>query len=223
MVIEKTATKNKPHTIYRLADNSRVPGVTTITGNLGWSKETLCRWHNKMGLEGIDTKKYVDEKADIGTLAHAMVTDDLLGLTTDTSEYSQFQIGFAENSYLSFCEWRKGKSIEIVEVEKEYVSEINRFGGKLDILAYINGVLELIDLKTGSGIYPEHFVQVGGGYWLLAEEHGQEIKQARIINIPRSDDENFFEKIVPEIEVCKGVFLNCLYNHVAQKLLKGGK
>ena len=223
MIVE-TAKKNKPHVVYKLADGTRIPGVTTITGQLGWSKEKLCRWHNKMGLEGVDTKKFVDEKADIGTLAHAMITDELQGRITDTGEYSQYEIDKAENSYLSFQQWAKGKYIEPILVEQQFVSAIHRFGGTLDIFAEVDGIVELIDLKTGSGIYEEHFVQVGGGYWLLAEEHGYIPTRARILNIPRSEDELFTEKIVPYIQVCKRIFLNSLSNYQDHKtLLKAGE
>lgn len=215
-----TAKKNKPHVVYKLDDGTRVPGVTTITGGeLGWSKETLCRWNNKMGLAGIDTKKYVDEKADIGTLAHSMITEELQGRTADTSEYSQYQIDKAENSYLSFRAWLKGKSVTPILIEQQFVSKAHRFGGTLDIFAEVDGIIELIDLKTGSGIYEEHFVQVGGGYWLLAEEHGYIPTRARILNIPRSEDEIFTEKIVPYIQVCKRIFLNSLSNYQDHKTL----
>jgi len=220
--MKETADKNKAHIVYRLSDGTRVPGVTTITSELGWSKETLCRWHNRMGLNGIDTSKYVDEKANIGTLAHAFCTNDLLGKTTDTYEYSQLQIDQAENSYLKFLAWKKSKSIDVVLVEKPLVSELHRYGGTLDILAEVDGILELIDLKTGSGIYPEHFVQVGGGYWQLAFENGYSPQRARILNIPRTKDEKFDEEFIPNIDACILIFFNCLETYYAKKYLKGG-
>ncbi|MEN6291477.1 MAG: hypothetical protein ABFD07_05595, partial [Methanobacterium sp.] len=95
------------------------------------------------------------------------------------------------------------------------------FGGTMDILAEVDGVLELIDLKTGSGIYDEHFIQVSG-YWILANEKGYQPHRARILNIPRSEDEKFGEKIVPQIEICKKIFLNILDNYQNHKLLKKG-
>ena len=156
-----TAKKNMTHTVYKLADGTRVPGVTTITGELGWAKETLCKWHNKMGIAGVDTGKYVDEKADIGTLAHAMITDDLVEKLTVTDEYSQYQIDQAENSYLSFCEWRRTHKIKVIAVEMQMVSELLRFGGTMDILAEVDDILELIDLKSEPFVMqkmPEYFM-----------------------------------------------------------------
>ena len=38
---------SKAHTVYKLADGTRVPGATTITGLL--NKPHLVRWANKIG------------------------------------------------------------------------------------------------------------------------------------------------------------------------------
>ena len=216
-----TANKNKPHQTYRLADGTIVPGVTTVTGGqLGWSKDVLCKWNNKMGLAGVDTKTYVNEKADIGTLAHLMITNELSGVITDTDEYSKYVIGKAKNAYKSWGAWAKHKSIQPIFVEKQIVSEEYKFGGTCDIFAKVDGTLELIDLKTGSGIFDEFFIQVGGGYWLLLYESGNRPVRTRILNIPRADDELFAEKFVSNIEICQQIFLNCLENYQYHKLLK---
>ena len=214
--------KFKAHTVYRLADNTRVPGVTTITGTLGWSKETLCRWHNKMGLQQIDTSKYVSDKADIGTLAHRMVECHLTGEPLDTSDYSQNQIDLAENCLISFFEWQKAHDIQIINHEMQIVSETYGFGGTLDLQGLVDGIMEISDLKTGSGIYPEHYIQVAG-YCILADDNNITYDRARIINIPRNDDEEFSQKIVPNLEVCKKIFLLCLEIYKSKKQLKGGE
>ena len=218
------SSKVKAHTRYVLADGTRVPGVTTITGRqLGWNKEVLNGWSNRMGLDGIDTKKYVNDKADIGTLGHALCTNWLLDQPTDTSDYTANQIDTAQNCALSFFEWAKGKRIQPILIEVPLVSEIHRYGGTVDIYAEINGVLELCDLKTGGGLYPEFSVQVAGGYAMLLAEHGHKVERVRILNIPRGEDESFLEKVVgPEArEVASAIFLNCLANHRLEKQLNG--
>ena len=200
--------KFKAHTVYKLADGTRVPGVTTITGGLGWSKETLCKWHNKMGLQGIDTSKYVTDKADIGTLGHKMVECHLTGEPLDTSDYSKNQIDKAENCLISFFEWEKQHEIKMEHHELQLVSNLG-FGGTLDLHGLVDSILEIDDLKTGSGIYPEHFIQVAG-YCILADENNIPYIRARIINIPRADDERFDQQIVPNLGVCKAIFLHLL-------------
>jgi len=191
-------SKTKGHIRYRLHDNAIVPGLTTVLGLM--AKPALVPWANKLGLAGIDVSKYVDDKADIGTLGHAMVTDKLTGATTITTDYSQNQIDLAENCVLSFWSWEKEHPIEEVYFcERPLVSEIHRFGGTLDIYAKINGRREIIDLKTGSGIYPEHAWQVAT-LKVLLEENGFPVDGTRIINIPRTESESFMEKVVTEKE-----------------------
>jgi hypothetical protein len=191
-------SKTKGHIRYKLSDGVIVPGVTTVLGLL--AKPALVPWANRLGLQGIDVSKYVDDKADIGTLGHAMVTDKLTGTTTDTKDYSANQISLAENCALSFWAWEKEHPIEeVFFVERPLVSELCRFGGTLDIYAQINGRREIIDLKTGSGIWPEHGWQLATLKQLL-EENGFPVDGTRIINIPRTESESFMEKVVSEKE-----------------------
>ncbi len=214
-------SKTQAHIRYKLQDGKTiVPGITTILGIL--AKPALIPWANKMGLQGIDTSKYVDDKAAIGTLGHALVTDKLGGHETDTSDYSKNQIDFAENCALSFWSWEKKNPIEEVYfVERPLVSESFRFGGTLDIYAKINGKREIIDLKTGSGIYSEHIYQVATLKALL-EENGYPVDGTRIINIPRAESESFLEKVVTEKENETGwlIFQHLLavYNLKKEKL-----
>ena len=191
--------KSKAHQRYRLETGKRCPGVTTITGQLGWNKQVLINWSNKQGLAGINVNKYVDDKAEIGTLAHKIVTDSLLGNTTCTDDYSMNQIKYAQNAADSFFHWAKGKKIEPILIETPLVSERLGYGGTPDIFAKIDGVKELIDLKTGNGIYSEMVIQVTA-YQQLLYENGHEGEKVRILNIPRTKGESFIEKeVTPEM------------------------
>jgi len=212
--------KTKAHIIYKNSFGVRVPGVTTITGELGWDKRVLIGWSNRIGLEGTEVKKYVDDKADIGTLAHLMITNKLQGKKTSTDDYSKNQIAAAKNSVKSFDAWAKDKKIEPILIETPLVSDIYNFGGTLDIYARVNGLRELIDLKTGKGIYDEHLIQAGGGYIILLEEHKQPVEKVRILNIPRTNNEKFYEEDEINISVCKKIFLNCLENYYSKKQIR---
>ncbi len=211
--------KFKAHIIYKDSNNKRVPGVTTITGELGWSKRTLINWANRMGLEGTDTNKYVDDKADIGTLAHLMITNQLQGIKTSTDDYSKNQIESAKNSVKSFDAWAREHTIDPILIEKPLVSDEHGFGGTMDIYCLLDDSLELVDLKTGSGIYDEHLIQVGG-YDILLTEHNHPLEHTRILNIPRAKSEKFSEHIIENQEDCAKIFLNCLNNYQLHKAIK---
>lgn len=181
---------------YYLADGSVCPGVTTIVGELGWNKNMLVAWANKLGLNGQEARKYVDDKAAIGTLAHAFVLADLGGENPDTKDYTANQIELAKNCLKSYNGWKQGKKIEPIAVEKMIVSENLRCGGTPDFFGKIDDVSTLVDYKTGKGgCYPEYIVQVAA-YAAMLEESEHKVNEIRVLNIPRSDDESFSEKII---------------------------
>ena len=216
--MKETITKrSKAHITYKLQDGTIVPGVTTILGVL--NKPALVKWANNLGLQGIDSTKYVDEKAAIGTLAHQMIADYLRGEETDTSEYSKVQIDQAENAVLSFFEWEKTHHIEIVLVEEPMVSEQFHFGGTIDCLGHINGDLCLIDFKTSKGIFPEMMTQVAA-YKHLLVEHGYDVTQTIILRIGRTEDEGFEDRRVNECAKRWLIFQHCLEIYRLQKEVK---
>lgn len=214
MKTEQVTKKSRAHITYKLQDGIAVPGVTTVLAVL--NKPALVKWANNLGLQGIDSSKYVDEKASIGTLAHRMIADYLRGVDTDTSEYSKVQIDQAENAVLAFFEWEKNHPIEPVLVEEPLVSERFRFGGTIDCLGKTNGNLCLIDFKTSKGIFPEMMIQVVA-YRQLLIEHGYAIDQVIILRVGRTDDEGFEECRVNELDKRWQIFQHCLEIHRLQK------
>ncbi len=217
----ETVKKAKAHTRYTLEDRTRVPGVTTILGVI--NKPALVPWANRMGLNGIDTSKHVDELADIGTLAHAMIAHFLGGPAPDLDDYSKNQIDRAENSVLSFHEWAKGKTLKTAFSERQMVSESLRYGGTCDWLGAIDGVETLLDLKTGKAIYDEHLYQVAA-YWNLAREDGLDAREIRILQVGRNEDEGFSERIIPAATIPKyfAVFTAALHLYEAIRAAKKG-
>ena len=181
------------HTRYKTKDGIIVPSVTTITGLL--NKPALVIWANKLGLAGIDSTKYVDKLAEIGTLVHQMILDYFKKVETDFSDYSPETRDKAENSFLSFLEWAKGKDIEPLALEIEAVSESLRFGGKFDFYGFVNGIKTLIDFKTGSGIYSEMGIQLSAYKCLLEENNIGNPEQCMIVRIPRDETESFEVKL----------------------------
>lgn len=213
---DKIKGASKAHTIYKLADGTRVPGATTVTGLL--NKPYLIKWANNLGLDGIDSSKYTDEAAAAGTLAHALVLEHLTGEKVDMDQFSKMQIDLAENSILSFFEWEKRHKVEPVWCERPMVSEKMRFGGTIDCLAYIDGELELIDFKTGKAVYEEYFVQTAA-YRELLKENGFDTKRIRILRIGRDETEGFEERVMTDSSKYFAIFQNLLNIYYLKKEL----
>jgi hypothetical protein len=180
---------------YFLASGQRVPGVTTVLGVIG--KPALVKWANNLGLQGIDSTKYVDALAAIGTLAHKMILTDLRGgdvkAVTDEVEFKE-TVSRAENCFLSYLNWKGGKTIEPILLEQAFVSEANRFGGTLDFYGKIDGRLTIADYKTGKGIYPDHFYQLAAYSRLLVENGFSLPQDYMVLNIPRAESESYDSK-----------------------------
>jgi len=206
--------KVKQHTIYKNSDGKRVPGTTTIIGVL--NKPALLAWANRIGLEGIEMSKYVDDLAEVGTLAHEMVKAHFTGEKVDTDEYSKKVIDRAENAMISFLSWVKGKNIEPIYNEKILVSDKLGYGGTLDMYCKMNDKNYLIDFKTGSGIYDDHFYQMAG-YKILLEEQGHKVDAVLIVNIPRAESEKFQTEETSDMRQSERVFRLCLELYQAKK------
>ena len=61
----------KAHQRYYTSDRKPCVGVTTVLNVM--AKPALVPWANKLGLAGIDSSKYVDSLARIGSLIHYLI------------------------------------------------------------------------------------------------------------------------------------------------------
>jgi hypothetical protein len=194
-------------TIYKNNLGQRLPGVTTILGVL--NKPQLVAWANNLGLNGIESGKYVDDLASVGTLAHALVHEHLTGKKVNLDEYSKKDIDRAENAVISYFEWEKDKKIKVLLAEAQLVSEKDQYGGTCDLYAEINGEKCLIDFKTSKALYDEHMYQVSA-YKMLLEENGHQVDKAIIVRIGREATEGFETRTVIDFNKYQNIFKHCL-------------
>lgn len=209
--------KSKAHQRYELADGTKVPGVTTITGVM--NKPALVIWANRLGLKGIDSSKYTDDLAGVGSLAHNIIECYLKKQEVDYSDYTPNQKSLAENAVLKFFSWEKENRFEVIKSELQMVSEKYKFGGCCDIYADLNGKKTLIDLKTSKAIFGEMHTQVSA-YALLLEESGYPVEDVRILRVGRDETEGFDDVSIPLLKVHQERFLVCLQLYNLNKQLK---
>lgn len=215
------ASKTKAHRVYKTADGLIVPGVTTVLQIL--NKPALVKWANNLGLQGIDSSRFRDKMADIGTLAHLMILDFFKQQKSDYSEYSPDDIDKAENCLISFYNWVNENDVKPIDVEVRFVSELYRYGGTVDLYCWLNEIPTLVDFKTGKGIYEEMFIQVAGYRQLLAE-HRKQVEQVRILRIGREESEGFEDHKVSNLDDYWNIFFYSLniYN-LKNKIKKAGE
>jgi len=194
-------TRTQVHTVYRLANGTRVPSVTTVLGVL--AKPALIHWAWECGCQGEDYRKVRGAAAQVGTIAHYLIMCHLKGIEPELGEYAPEDVSLAENCVLSYFEWEKGHSMEPVLVEQPLVHEQMEYGGTIDCLAMLDGSLTLIDFKTGKAIYREMVYQLAA-YMRLLEENGYKPEAARILRIGRTEDENFEDRLIGVTEQVAG-------------------
>lgn len=219
MAIDKTlAAKSRQHTVYKTADGTRVPGVTTVLSVL--AKPALINWANKMGLQGIDTTKYVDAAAQAGTAAHAMIEAHLKGEEFDPSPYPADLLSLAENGYIKYLDWEGSHQLNLIGSEMPLVSEAERYGGCIDCYAELDGIPTLIDFKTNSsGVYDEMRHQVVA-YKNLLLEHGYAVQKILIVRLGKSDQMDLEAVEVGNWETHERIFRACLDLYRLQGELK---
>lgn len=202
----------KAHIRYKDSAGKVVPGVTTILGIM--NKPALVKWANNLGLQGIDSSKYVDETARIGTLAHEMIQAYLGGPDVDYGQYTANQVDAAENAIISFFEWEKqqqGAKMETRHIELPLVSDAYRFGGTIDWYGQIGGKYWLVDIKTSKGLFIEHELQVSAYHHMLLE-HGYQVDGVRLLRVGRTNDEGFDDHVLDksQLDLAWSVFQSCL-------------
>jgi len=240
MVLEKSGKRVKTHIRYMNKDGKRVPGVTTFIGVL--NKPALVPWANNLGLQGINVKDYVDDKADIGTLDHEMMFVDLNNLMTDMfpernllleevdenyvpirvkGYYTGLQIEIAQIGFKKYLDWKERHTIEPIILEKGMVSEKYQYGGTIDSYCLFDGVPTLIDYKTSKAIWPEYFIQVSA-YRQLLIEAGHKVEKCAILRVGRNELEGFeFCEITPEkLNLSWELFLHCVEIYNLKKKIK---
>lgn len=96
-----------------------------------------------------------DKSADLGTRIHTIAEHmGQWGVPDPTEEEAPFV-----SQYRSFLDLYQP---EILKVEFKVCSLEHGYAGTADLLARIDGLTYLIDLKTGIGIYPETALQLAG-------------------------------------------------------------
>jgi len=154
--------RNQPHQKYFLNDGTQVPGGSTIS-KIGDDPAALIAWAHKLGKEGKDYRRVVQEACDVGTLAHFMIEAFLNGFVCDLDDYETELIEKALGCYNKFVDWWDGQNLEKVATEIQLVNEAYKYGGTIDLIAKKpNGDHVLIDFKTSKKISESYWRQCAG-------------------------------------------------------------
>lgn len=206
---------------YKLQNGTRVSGVTTIIGsNLAWNKQQLMYWAWSQGKEGKDFRETSKLACDAGTMAHAMIEADLKGITyTPPTEALKEVIDKAETAFLAWLEWKSLVDFKLLGSEVSLVSEQYGFGGTIDIAA-IKSKTCILDLKTSSGTYPDHLMQISAYGALWNEFHPDNQIEAYYLLRLGKEDGSFHYSYYPELTESWEAFKHLIELNKLSKILK---
>lgn len=116
-------------------------------------------------------RQRTEDAADLGTLGHKWVEDYLTAEANNRPLPALPVNSQLRNIAETFLQFMKENDVEVIAAEQKVYSEELDIAGTFDLLARFNGELAILDWKTGSGIYPEYFLQMGGYDKCLREEY----------------------------------------------------
>ena len=223
-VVVEFKEKGHKYTVYVNGVPTKPPSVTNITGIVdksgpigGWAVNTtldVCkRWvvANEsypqieldriwaMAKKAIYVKK--QEAATIGTKTHDWLekyfkNQEMFHPLPDAKEDYRPSIDAA-------LKWIEQHQVQFLVNEKPVYSLKHKFSGRMDGIAFVDGVKTLVDFKTGNGIYDEAWLQTAA-YNIAYEEEQQakgpfsgfEIEQRLVIRLGKLDG-HFYSQIQP--------------------------
>jgi hypothetical protein len=179
---------------YKTKDGLKVPGVTTVIGqNLGWSKDALMYWAWQEGTEGRNFRETSQSATDAGTIAHDLIECNIKGRDFDDKPYFLLDnlddlMEKAHKCLDNFIHWKSQISFDVIATETKIVSEALRYGGMLDCVARVNGVVCLFDWKSSKAIYGDYWIQVAAYVNLWNETHDDKMEGAQLLRIDKNGD-----------------------------------
>lgn len=163
---------DEPHQKYHLKSGEQVYGATTYTSLI---PKDLLSWVACVTRRGKNHDHIKKSAGRVGTATHHHLQRRTTGVKVSESfsctEEEAQQINIATKNADAFWDSNKDKLFPI-GCEVQLVSEKNKFGGTLDLVAIDEeGSVVLIDYKTSGKIYDDFFYQQSAYANLWAEHY----------------------------------------------------
>jgi len=218
--------------MYKNKDGKRLPSVTTILKDLGFSTDALMRWQAKIFRSGKDPDDIKNEAAGIGTTVHSMIEHWIFGQDEFIPDENVTReiILEAKKGFSEYIKWSEKNKVEYLESEVRLISEKYRYGGTADGIVRIDGKVYLLDFKTSKHVYMAHIAQLAAYDQAIKETEatkGYKIDGWILIEIKKGELEEGKERIRPHFlekeTIVDGMdmFKAALYIHkLNQKIMK---
>lgn len=218
---DASLSPQRMHTQYRNAQGVRIPGVSTILGNCGWSTQGLLIWQKNLLMQGLDPDASLAEAALLGTTCHTFLEDWFHQRPTDTTHMTTAHVAYAQAALYTFATWAHIEEFRILETEQQVISEKHQYGGTFDVLAVYQDKFVLADYKTSKSVYATHKIQIASYALAYTEQHPDTPIDALCVIKLGGDKEDFkVQFLTPaEWDAARAAFLCLRQLHELKKML----
>ena len=114
-------------------------------------------------------------------------------------------------AFMAWEDWRRSVKLKPIAVEQVIYNEKHGYAGTLDLLADVDGVLTVVDWKTGKAVYPEAHLQNEAYRQAIREMGHGDPRPGLIVRLPKVETDPQFEAVVALAEgPCFDKFLNAM-------------
>jgi hypothetical protein len=150
-----------------------IPGTTTVLNVL--AKDALVPWAWGLGKKGLDFNKVRDESAYIGTIVHYLIECDAKGNESEVDPaFGEENILKARKVFDCYMDWKIDNGFAVERSEIPLANE--SYGGTLDLIGSLNGGPSgIVDVKTSTGVYFSHLIQLGAYRGLYRDAYAESL------------------------------------------------
>jgi len=159
----------------------------------------LITLRNRLGLQKAHVKELA-KASDIGSQAHALIEWTMRTQLMQKCGPSPRITDAAQWAFMAWEDWRKTVNLKPVCIEQVVFSENYGYAGTLDLLAEVEGVLTVVDWKTGKAVYSEAHLQNAAYRQAIREMGHGDPKQGLIVRLPKVETDPNFEVVAAKPE-----------------------
>lgn len=147
--------------------------------------------------------------ADLGTLAHERcewtikkimgepVGADPIEVARKVAGADQASIDKSLHASVAFDRWVAENNVEPLMTEVVVSHHRHGYAGTADLVAGVNGVVGVVDLKTSSGVWPEMYLQLAAYRIAMIDDPSMpDPEQAWILRLPKKESDPEFEAVL---------------------------
>lgn len=162
----------------------------------------------RLGKEKAHTKELA-KAGDIGSQIHSLIEWTLRASLMQEPGPSPRICDKAQWGFMAWESWRKSVNLKPILIEQQVWSDTHEYAGTMDLLAEVEGVLTVLDWKSGKAIYPESHLQNAAYRHALREMGHGDAQQGIVVRLPKNEkDPDFETKVCYPEQKCMEVFLH---------------